>query len=139
MATRQKPARTRAAGGRQTSQQQTKKNLMTSDTGYDSSRNTVQFRRDRVDDDSRKELARYITETIKDADTLTELGMVASPTASQNPTPQYGEDSRDLSLLLHDDKVSRHSQRETSPVPTSQRHFSEVNLLSPPTHSSRTK
>ena len=99
MATRQKPTRSRVAGGRQTTQQQSRREQSTVDTGYDSSNMaTAQFRREKMEGDSREELAKYIKETIKDAGTLTELGMVPSPTVSQNLTLQQDDDSHDLHL-----------------------------------------
>ena len=140
MASRQKPGRSRAAGGRQTNQHPSRREQITSDTGYDSTNKGVaQTRKNKMEDESREKLANYIQETIKDAATLTDLGMLASPTASQNLTLGQDEDSHDLSLLPHTDGVLHNSHIDTPPITTSQRHFGVVNTLSPPVRSSQTR
>ena len=139
MASRQKSSRARAAGGRQTTQQPSRREHITSDTGYDSNnKGIVQTRKNKMEDESREKLANYIQETIKDAATLTDLGMLASHNTSQNLTLGQDEDAHDLLLSPHTDEALHNSHIDTPPITTSQRHFGVVNTLSPPVHNSQT-
>ena len=92
-----------------------------------------------MEEESCEKLANYIQETIKDAATLTDLGMLSSPTASQNLTLGQDEDSHDLSLSPHTDGALHNSHTDTPPITTSQRHFGVVNTLSPPVRTSQNR
>ena len=149
MATRQKSGRTRAAGGRQTSQQHSLqkplarltregRDRITSETGYDSVDRGIRHE-NQMEENSTQQLARYVNELDTETDRLKELGLGAAAITSQDLTRSQSDNPQDMTVTPQASRMSHTFHRADSPVPSSQRHFSVVNTLSPPVLSSQTR
>ena len=154
MAMKQKSERARTARGRQTGQQKTKqeplirstwesRDRIVLDTGYDTVDKRT-LRDTQLDlEGSTLQLARYVHELDTESDRLKELNLgviKASQDGSRNTGDNFHSDkSQETTDTPHHSQTSHSFHGNESPPLTSQRHFSALNTLSPPVHSSQTR
>ena len=159
MAMRQKSEKTRAVRGRQTGQQKTKQEPLirstresrdgiVSDTGYDTVDKRT-LRNTQLDlEGSTQQLARYVHELDAESDRLMQLNLGVAKTSQdmlRNTGDKFHSDnfhsdkSQDTPATPHVSRISHSFHGNESPPLTSQRHFSVLNTLSPPVHSSQTR